>query len=287
MSNASQQIGGVVINKIKSNIVSPKKVKGGSQYSSYLKFQKGGDNCQDRLQGGGSKKITIGRRKSAGGRIKPCKNGSNKKKNEPGEIPILDVQFVKKEDKGDKKEVKKEEVKKEVKEDKRRSSQKRVSRVSRAKANRVSRGKGVSRVSRGIERVSRGKERVRGVRERVSRGKERVSRGKERVSRARANRVNRVSRGNRGTRNVRGRRGGGSLQKEKKGRKVSVSTSRTIGKKETQKMQKKIKEIQNKSSDDMIKELKKGGIEVSGKSKTILKDIYMYQQMCGINIKRE
>ena len=263
MSNASQQIGGVVINKIKSNIVSPKKVKGGSQYSSYLKFQKGGDNCSDRLQGGGSKKITIGRRKSAGGRIKPCKNGSNKKKNEPGEIPILDVQFVKKEDKGDKKEVKKEEVKKEVKEDKRRSSQKRV---SRAKANRVSRGKGVSRVSR---------------------GKERVSREKERVSRARANRVNRVSRGNRGTRNVRGRRGGGSLQKEKKGRKVSVSTSRTIGKKETQKMQKKIKEIQNKSSDDMIKELKKGGIEVSGKSKTILKDIYMYQQMCGINIKRE
>lgn len=262
MSNASQQIGGVVINKIKSNIVSPKKVKGGSQYSSYLKFQKGGDNCSDRLQGGGSKKITIGRRKSAGGRIKPCKNGPNKnKKNEPGEIPILDVQFVKKEDKGDKKEVKKEEVKKGVKEDKRRSSQKRVSRVSR-----VSRGKGVSRVSR---------------------GKERVSRGKERVSRARANRVNRVSRGNRGTRNVRGRRGGGSLQKEKKGRKVSVSTSRTIGKKETQKMQKKIKEIQNKSSDDMIKELKKGGIEVSGKSKTILKDIYMYQQMCGINIKRE
>ena len=261
MSNASQQIGGVVINKKKSNIMSPKKVKGGSQYSSYLKFQKGGNNCQDRLQGGGSKKITIGRRKSAGGRIKPCKNGSNKKKkNEPGEIPILDVQFVKKEDKGDKKEVKKEEVKKAVKEDKRRSSQKRVSRVSR-----VSRGKRVSR-------VSRGKERVRGVRER------------ERVSRARANRV---SRGNRGTRNVRGRRGGGSLQKEKKGRKVSVSTSRTIGKKETQKMQKKIKEIQNKSSDDMIKELKKGGIEVSGKSKTILKDIYMYQQMCGINIKRE
>jgi hypothetical protein len=260
MSHTSQQIGGVVINKRKSNIVSPKKVKGGSQYSSYLKFQKGGDNCPDRLQGGGSKKITIGRRKSAGGRIKPCKNGSNKKKNEPGEIPILDVQFVKKEVKEEKQEDKKE--------DKRRSSQKKVSRVSR-----VSRGKRVSRVSRGKERVSRGKERVNRGKERVSRVS-RVSRGKERVSR-----------GNRGTRNVRGRRG--SLQKEKKGRKVSVSTSRTIGKKETQKMQKKIKEIQNKSSDDMIKELKKGGIEVSGKSKTILKDIYMYQQMCGINIKRE
>jgi len=282
MSHTSQQIGGglssglskgIVVNKRSSNIIkSPK--KGGSNYSNYLKFQKeGGGSCGSSgpgdpsrkvLEGGcGSKKITISNRsnsrnRSGGGRIKPCKN--QKKKQEIPEIPILEkVQRVKKEEK---KEDKKED-KKDRKDDKRRSSQKRVSRVSRGKE-RVSKGKRVSRVSRGKERVSRGKERV------------------SRVSRARANRV---SRGNRGTRNVRGRRG--SLQKEKKGRKVSVSTSRTIGKKETQKMQKKIKEIQNKSSDDMIQELKKGGIEVSGKSKTILKDIYMYQQMCGINIKRE
>ena len=269
MSHTSQQIGGglssglskgIVVNKRSSNIIkSPK--KGGSNYSNYLKFQKeGGGSCGSSgpgdpsrkvLEGGcGSKKITISNRsnsrnRSGGGRIKPCKN--QKKKQEIPEIPILEkVQRVKKEEK---KEDKKED-KKDRKDDKRRSSQKRVSRVSRGKE-RVSKGKRVSRVSRGKERVSRGKERV----------------------------------GNRGTRNVRGRRG--SLQKEKKGRKVSVSTSRTIGKKETQKMQKKIKEIQNKSSDDMIQELKKGGIEVSGKSKTILKDIYMYQQMCGINIKRE
>ena len=146
-----------------------------------------------------------------------------------------------------KKEVKKEPQKEVKKEDKRRSSQKRVSRVNR--------GKRVSRVSR-VSRANRAKA--------------------NRVSRAKGvSRVNRVN------------RGGGSLKKEKKGRKVSVSTARKLGKRETHKMQKKIKEIQNKSTNDMINELKKEGIEVSGKSKTILKDIYMYQKMCGINIKRE
>jgi hypothetical protein len=242
----SKRIGGdLIINNRGSNIVSPKKSRGGSQYSSYLKFQKGGDSCQDKLQGGGSKKITIGRRKSAGGKIRPCKNGSKKKKDEPGEIPILDVQFVKKEE--PKKEVKKEPQKEVKKEDKRRSSQKRVSRVNR--------GQRVSRVSR-VSRANRAKA--------------------NRVSRAKGvSRVNRVN------------RGGGSLKKEKKGRKVSVSTARKLGKRETHKMQKKIKEIQNKSTNDMINELKKEGIEVSGKSKTILKDIYMYQKMCGINIRRE
>lgn len=245
--------GGLVINKRNSNVVSPKKTKGGSQYSSYLKFQKGVDNCLEKLEGGGgSRKITIGRRKSAGGRIKPCKNGSKKKKDLPGEIPILDVQFVKKDDKEDKKkeEVKKQEVKKrEVKkDDKRRSSQKRVSRVNVNRGNRVSRANRVG----GGNKVSR------------------------------SNRVRRVSRVNR-----KGSNNKSSNKKEKKGRKVSVSTTRKLGKKETHKMQKKIKEIQNKSTTDMINELKKDGIEVSGKSKTILKDIYMYQKMCGINIKRE
>ena len=199
--------GGLVVNKRKSNVVSPKKTKGGSQYSSYLKFQKGGDSCQGEVSsqgtghdgsqgGGGSRKITIGRRRG-GGKIKPCKNRNNKKKDLPGEIPILDVQFVKKEDKDkiDKKEeVKKEEVKKgEVKkEDKRRSSQKRVSRVNR-----------VSRVSR-ANKVG----------------------GGNKVSRS--NRVRRVSRVNRANRANKG-----SNKKEKKGRKVSVTTTRKLGKKET------------------------------------------------------
>ena len=257
--------GGLVVNKRKSNVVSPKKTKGGSQYSSYLKFQKGGDSCQGEVSpegtgqdgsqggsqgGGGSRKITIGRRRG-GGKIKPCKNRNNKKKDLPGEIPILDVQFVKKDnkDKIDKKEgvkkeeVKKEEVKKEEvkkqgvkKYDKIRSSQKRVSRVS--KSNRANKVGGGNKVSRN-------------------------------------NRVRRVSRINR-----KGSNNKSFNKKEKKGRKVSVTTTRKLGKKETQKMQKKIKETQNKSTTDMINELKKDGIEVSGKSKTILKDIYMYQKMC-------
>lgn len=245
--------GGLVVNKRKSNVVSPKKTKGGSQYSSYLKFQKGGDSChgevspegtgQDGSQGGGgSRKITIGRRRG-GGKIKPCKNRNNKKKDLPGEIPILDVQFVKKEDKDKIDKIDKIEKKEEVKkDDKRRSSQKRVSRVSRSnRANKVGGGNKVSR----------------------------------------SNRVNRANKGS----NKKEKKG--SNKKEKKGRKVSVTTTRKLSKKETQKMQKKIKEIQNKSTTDMINELKKEGIEVSGKSKTILKDIYMYQKMCGINIKRE
>jgi len=231
--------GGLVVNKRKSNVVSPKKTKGGSQYSSYLKFQKGGNNCDEQHHhneqgGGGSRKITIGRRRG-GGKIKPCKNRSNKNKDLPGEIPILDVQFVKKDDKD--KIDKKEEVKKD---DKRRSSQKRVSRVSRS--NRANKFGGGNKVTR-------------------------------------SNRISRVSRANKANK--------GSNKKEKKGRKVSVTTTRKMGKKETHEIQKKIKEIQNKSTTDMINELKKDGIEVSGKSKTILKDIYMYQKMCGINIKRE
>ena len=52
---------------------------------------------------------------------------------------------------------------------------------------------------------------------------------------------------------------------------MSVTTTRKLGKKETQKIRKKIKEIQNKSTTDMINELKKEGIEVSGKSKTVVK----------------
>ena len=78
--------GGLVVNRRKSNVVSPKKTKGGSQYSSYLKFQKGGSNCSheggnnpNEQGGGGSRKITIGRRRG-GGKIKPCKNGSKRRR---------------------------------------------------------------------------------------------------------------------------------------------------------------------------------------------------------------
>ena len=48
-----------------------------------------------------------------------------------------------------------------------------------------------------------------------------------------------------------------------------------------------LKSIKGKSTDEIKKELNKQGIKVSGKSPSILKDIYMYSQLCGINIKRE
>ena len=45
--------------------------------------------------------------------------------------------------------------------------------------------------------------------------------------------------------------------------------------------------LKKKSAEDIKKELDKEGIQVSGKSPSILKDIYMYSKLCGINIKRE
>ena len=49
----------------------------------------------------------------------------------------------------------------------------------------------------------------------------------------------------------------------------------------------KIKEIRKKKSDDIKKELEKDGIKVSGKSKRLLKDIYLYSKVCNINIQHE
>ena len=52
-------------------------------------------------------------------------------------------------------------------------------------------------------------------------------------------------------------------------------------------IQKKLKSIKSKTNDEIKKELENQGIKLSGKSPEILKDIYMYSQLCGINIKRE
>ena len=58
-------------------------------------------------------------------------------------------------------------------------------------------------------------------------------------------------------------------------------------KEEIIKFNKEIKSIKSKKPADIKKELDKQGISVSGKSPSILKDIYLYSQLCGINIKRE
>ena len=73
----------------------------------------------------------------------------------------------------------------------------------------------------------------------------------------------------------------------KKGKRISVSKVRNLSKKDVTNIQSKLKSIKGKSTEEIKKELDKQGIQVSGKSPSILKDIYMYSQLCGINIKRE
>ena len=52
-------------------------------------------------------------------------------------------------------------------------------------------------------------------------------------------------------------------------------------------MTKKINEIRKTKTTEIKKELEKEGIKVSGKSNRLLKDIYLYSKLCGINIKHE
>ena len=58
-------------------------------------------------------------------------------------------------------------------------------------------------------------------------------------------------------------------------------------KRDITKIEKQIQDIRKKKSDDIKKELEKDGIKVSGKSKRLLKDIYLYSKMCNINITHE
>jgi len=74
---------------------------------------------------------------------------------------------------------------------------------------------------------------------------------------------------------------------KKGGKRISVSKIRHLSKKDVNNIQSKLKSIKGKSTEEIKKELDKQGIHVSGKSPSILKDIYMYSQLCGINIKRE
>ena len=74
---------------------------------------------------------------------------------------------------------------------------------------------------------------------------------------------------------------------KKGGKRISVSKIRNLSKKDVNNIQSKLKSIKGKSNEEIKKELDKQGIQVSGKSPSILKDIYMYSQLCGINIKRE
>ena len=61
-----------------------------------------------------------------------------------------------------------------------------------------------------------------------------------------------------------------------------------LGKPEhVEQIERKIMSIRNKSSKDIRSELSKEGIQVSGKSNRLLKDIYFYSKVCNINIRHE
>ena len=73
----------------------------------------------------------------------------------------------------------------------------------------------------------------------------------------------------------------------KKGKRISVTKTRKYTNKDISKIQTKLKNIKNKTNEEIKRELEEQGVTLSGKSPEIMKDVYMYSQLCGINIKRE
>lgn len=73
----------------------------------------------------------------------------------------------------------------------------------------------------------------------------------------------------------------------RKGKRISVTKTRKLTDKDVSKIQSKLKSIKSKTNEEIKKELEQQGLKLSGKSPSILKDIYMYSQLCGINIRRE
>ena len=67
---------------------------------------------------------------------------------------------------------------------------------------------------------------------------------------------------------------------------IVVSMPKKVDSKNVENIQKKIKDIKSKSKSEMIKELNKEGVKISGKDETIIRDIYLYSKLCGINIKK-
>jgi hypothetical protein len=74
--------------------------------------------------------------------------------------------------------------------------------------------------------------------------------------------------------------------KSKPTRKVSVKTL-SLDEDKIKKVESRMKEIRGKKTDEIRKELEKQGLKVSGKSNQLLRDIYLYSQVCNINIQHE
>jgi hypothetical protein len=75
-------------------------------------------------------------------------------------------------------------------------------------------------------------------------------------------------------------------RKSRGSRKVNIK-SKKISEKDIHLIDKHIRSIRSKNPEDIKKELETDGIKVSGKSKRLLKDIYLYSKICDINIKHE
>lgn len=75
-------------------------------------------------------------------------------------------------------------------------------------------------------------------------------------------------------------------KKPKKNRKVSFFVKKSK-KKDKETLKKLADNVNNKNTDDMIKELKEKGITISGKSNNLLKDIYFCVMNDNININKE
>jgi len=75
-------------------------------------------------------------------------------------------------------------------------------------------------------------------------------------------------------------------KKPKKNRKVSFFVKKSK-KKDKDTLKKLADNVNNKNSEDMIKELKEKGITISGKSNNLLKDIYFCVMNDNININKE
>lgn len=74
--------------------------------------------------------------------------------------------------------------------------------------------------------------------------------------------------------------------RSKKNRKITIQNKK-IDEKNIKNVSQKMRIIRNTKTDQIKKELQKQGVKVTGKSDTLLKDIYLYSKICNINIQHE
>ena len=73
---------------------------------------------------------------------------------------------------------------------------------------------------------------------------------------------------------------------KKQQRKISIKAG-VFNEKDVKEVETKMKEIRCTKTDEIKKKLESQGVKVSGKSNRLLRDIYMYSQVCNINIQHE